>query len=292
METSLTKKQKREIPGLKIITTTIMGLLISIIVLMFLVDILFVDGSSLIEVLSSPEIQHAFFLSLFTSILSTLIGIIIAVPTAYSLSRFSSRITIIFDIIIDLLIVIPVLVIGVSLLVTFKFGRDLKDSSFFIFQFMGWIISGWGDFFIYKPAGIILAQVMCSISFAVRAIKAAFDSIDPRTEHVALTLGCNRGMAFWKISLPLAKQGIFAGGVLAWARAYGIFGAVSIVAGAVRKKTEVLPTSVFLEISIGRLEIALGISLLMVAVAFVFLLLLRVFFGADLFSFHSNDSDR
>lgn len=278
------------IPGLRIITTTVMVVLIGIIVFMFIADVLYVDLESMGMVLSSGELRYAFFLSLVTSLTTTALGVIIAIPTAYALSRFPFPGIIVFDIIVDLLIVIPVLVIGVSILVLFRLGRELAESSFFLFRLVGLGLRDAGDFFTYRRPGIVLAQFLCSVSFAVRATKAAFDSIDPRTEHVALTLGCNRAAAFRRISLPLAKQGIVAGAVLTWARAYGIFGAVSIVAGAVRRKTEVLPTSVYLEISIGRLEVALGISLVMVAVAFVILLLLRVFFGGNVFSFRGESA--
>jgi molybdate transport system permease protein len=96
-------------------------------------------------------------------------------------------------------------------------------------------------------------------------------------------LGCNKWQAFFRVSLPLARQGIFAGAVLAWARAFGLFGPISIVAGAVRQKTEVLSTSIFLEISIGQLETGIALSLLMVTIASVILLLFRIVSGKTLF---------
>ena len=80
------------------------------------------------------------------------------------------------------------------------------------------------------------------------------------------------GVAF---GFYLASAGILAGTVLAWVRAFGVFGPIIIVAGGVRGKTEVLPTSIYLEISIGRLEAALAISLLMVVAATAVLLALR-----------------
>jgi molybdate transport system permease protein len=81
----------------------------------------------------------------------------------------------------------------------------------------------------------------------------------------------------------MARHGIAAGAVLAWARAFGIFGSVAVVAGAVRRKTEVLPTSIFLEISIGRIETALAVSMLMIFVALVILLTMRLATGGNIF---------
>jgi molybdate transport system permease protein len=64
---------------------------------------------------------------------------------------------------------------------------------------------------------------------------------------------------------------------LAWARALGEFGPILVFAGATRMRTEVLSTSVFLELSVGNLEAALAVSLLMIAVAAAVLAVLRVF---------------
>jgi molybdate transport system permease protein len=184
---------------------------------------------------------------------------------------------------VDLLIAMPVLVIGVSLLVFFRIGSDLSQSGFFLFRWFGQSVAAAGDFFIYSRAGVVLAQFFCAVSYAIRTIKATFDEIDPRTEHVAMTLGCSRACAFRRVTLPLAKHGIIAGTVLSWIRAFGIFGAIIIVGGAVRGKTEVLPTAIYLEISIGRLEVALAVSLVMMAAAGIVLILLRLFSGKSVF---------
>ena len=64
---------------------------------------------------------------------------------------------------------------------------------------------------------------------------------------------------------------------LAWARSFGEFGPILVFAGATRMRTEVLPTSVFLELSIGNIEAAAAVSLMMVVTAMVVLILARVF---------------
>ena len=95
---------------------------------------------------------------------------------------------------------------------------------------------------------------------------------------MALTLGCSRGRAFWWIVLPEAWRGMVTAGTLAWSRALGEFGPVLIFSGATRLRTEVLPTTVFLELSIGNLHGAVAVSLLMVGAAMGVLLVVR-FFG-------------
>ncbi len=118
---------------------------------------------------------------------------------------------------------------------------------------------------------------MVACAFAVRTMKATFDQISPRTEDVAFTLGATKSQAFWMVVFPEAKKGVLTAATLAWARALGEFGPILLFSGATRMKTEVLPTTVFLEMSVGNVEGAVAISLLMVFAAVVVLILVRVF---------------
>lgn len=92
-----------------------------------------------------------------------------------------------------------------------------------------------------------------------------------------MTLGCSRGQAFWLITLPQAESGMLAAATLAWARALGEFGPILIFAGSTRLRTEVLPTTVFLEMQAGNLKAALAVSMIMVIAALVALIVARVF---------------
>ncbi len=129
----------------------------------------------------------------------------------------------------------------------------------------------------FHPIGIVLAQFPVAAAFAIRTMRTTFDQINPRYEAVALTLGCSRAQAFSRVVLPLASKGILAAGTLAWARALGEFGPILIFAGSTRGRTEVLSTSVFLEINIGNLPGAAAISLLMILLAVATLLVVRLF---------------
>jgi molybdate transport system permease protein len=127
----------------------------------------------------------------------------------------------------------------------------------------------------FQIPSVILAQFMVSCAFAIRTMRVTFDQISPRTEHVALTLGCTRSQAFWMVAVPESWRGIVSAGTLAWARSLGEFGPILIFAGATRNRTEVLSTTVFLEFSVGHLDAAIAVSLLMVAISIVALLLMR-----------------
>jgi len=131
----------------------------------------------------------------------------------------------------------------------------------------------------FHPLGVVLAQFPVAAAFAVRTMRTVFDQVDPRFEEVARTLGAGRGQAFVRIVLPQAGRGILAAGTMAWARALGEFGPILIFAGATRGRTEVLSTSVFLELNIGNLAGAAAVSLVMIVLAVVTLLVVRVFVG-------------
>jgi molybdate transport system permease protein len=191
------------------------------------------------------------------------------VPIGYALSRYRFPGHIVADTIVDLPIVFPPLVMGLSLLVFFQTP-------------VGNWLDAHGLGFVYEPRGIVLAQFFVAASFGIRAIKSTFDDIDRRQEDVALTLGCTRGQAFWRIAVPNARGGIVAGAILTWAKAFGIFGALMVFVGMVRLRTEVLPTAIYLEASVGKLEAALAVALLMIGIATMALMLIRVLGGRSM----------
>lgn len=232
-------------------------------------DMGYVNLDAVREVISSRPIRSAMVLSLWTSSLTTVIAILFAVPMGYALSRYRFPGHILADTIVDLPIVFPPLVVGLSLLVFFRTSVGL------------WLESIGLDF-VYQRRGIILAQFFVSASFGIRAIKTTFDEVDRRQEDVALTLGCTRGQAFWRVALRNARGGVVAGAILTWARAIGLFAPLMVFVGAVRMKTEVLPTTIYLETSVGRIEVAIAVALVMIAMATVALILIRLFGGERL----------
>ena len=91
-----------------------------------------------------------------------------------------------------------------------------------------------------------------------------------------MTLGCSRWQAFYSVAVPSARRGMVAAFSVAWARSLGEFGPVLVFAGATRMKTEVLPTTVWLELSVGNLEAAVAVSLLLVVLALIVLVVIRM----------------
>jgi len=226
-------------------------------------DVGYTHRQALSEVLHSPPIRAALWLSLWTSALTVAIGLLFAVPMGYALSRYRFPGHVLVDSIVDLPILLPPLIVGLSLLVFFQ-----TDAGRWIEQY--------GAKFVFERKGIVLCQFLVSASFGIRAIKLTFDGIDPRIEHVAMTLGCSRTGAFFRVALPMARRGIIAGAILIWTRAFGIFGALMVFVGAVRMRTEVLPTTIYLEQSVGRIEVALAVAILMLVLATLALVGIRI----------------
>jgi molybdate transport system permease protein len=211
--------------------------------------------------LQSREIRYSILLSLVTCSVSALLSLLIAVPSGYLLARANFRGKALVESLLDIPIVLPPMVIGLCLLIFFQTA-------------LGHAIDGVIPF-TYTVFGVVLAQLVIAAAFAIRTMRGTFDQLSTRPEEVAMTLGCSRGGAVWRVTLPAAWKGMVAATSVAWARSLGEFGPILVFAGATRMKTEVLPTTVWLELSVGNLEAAVAVSLLMVGFAVLVLVTMR-----------------
>jgi molybdate transport system permease protein len=114
--------------------------------------------------------------------------------------------------------------------------------------------------------GIVLCQYVMTMSYGIRSIKAAFDAAPRDLEQIACTLGCSQWQAFWRVSLPLARPGVIAGCILVWARGIGVFGPLMVFVGT-GPRVQVMPTMMWLELSVGNIEVSLAIALIMLVMA-------------------------
>ncbi len=260
-------------PGSDVPFFTVMGGLggsyVLLIVAMLAADLAFTSPRHFTAALSKPEIQYAVRLTLISCTISAILSVWVATPLGYLLSRFSFRGRWLIDTIIDIPVVLPPLVIGLSLLILFHLplgGSNLEEQ---VQKYLGVKIT-------YAEPAVVLAQFAVACAFAVQTMRVTFDQIDTRAEQVALTLGCRRSQAFLQIALPQAWRGVVAALTIAWARSLGEFGPILVFAGATRMRTEVLSTTVFLELSVGQLEPAVAVSLLMVLAAMLVLGVVRL----------------
>lgn len=248
-----------------------------LIVLLIAADLMFTSFDEFVEALRKPEIIAAFRLTLISCTVAAVMSLWVATPLGYLLSRFRFPGRRIVDTIVDIPIVLPPLVLGLSLLILFHqpfpFARWFSASA--DWELDRWMRESLNFPITYRWPAVILAQFAVSCAFAVRTMRVTFDQISPRAEDVARTLGCSRAQAFLLIALPQSWRGIITAGTIAWARALGEFGPILVFAGATRFRTEVLSTTVFLELSVGQLDAAVAVSLMMVGIAIIVLVALR-----------------
>ena len=209
--------------------------------------------------LASREIQYSLALSLISCSITTILCLWVAVPIGYVMSRFEFRGKNVVDAVLDIPIVLPPLVIGLCLLILFTFAPFSWSARWIVFEI----------------PSVIIAQFMVACAFAVRTMRATFEQVPKRQEQVALTLGCSHGQAFWQVLAPQARRGMVAAATLAWARSLGEFGPILMFASATRMRTEVLPSTVYLEMQAGNLPAALGVSLIMIVCAVIVLMITR-----------------
>ena len=149
------------------------------------------------------------------------------------------------EIVMELTLSLPYILLGFALLIIFSspFGKALKEAGFAV---------------VFSPTGIIFAQLIVNLPFAIRMIRTAFNTVNPRVEFVAMTLGATPGEVFRTIILPLCRNAIISTLVLTWARGMGEFGATLMLVGVTRMKTETLAGSIYLSISTGNTETAMA----------------------------------
>ncbi|MFZ7102523.1 MAG: ABC transporter permease [Peptococcaceae bacterium] len=220
------------------------------------------DLATLIDVLKQEEFHFALKFTLWTSLLATALATIVAMPCGYLLSRYKLPGSALWDTILDMPIVLPPLISGIALLIFFG-------------PFLGEQLAELGINIVFSPWGVVVAQWFIATPYALKTFKQAFASIDQRMEKVARTLGFTPPEVFLRVTLPLAKNGLIAGIMMAWTRALGEFGATAMLAGITRMKTETLSVAVFLNMSIGDIKFAISTSIVMLFIALILLVVLK-----------------
>jgi molybdate transport system permease protein len=131
-----------------------------------------------------------------------------------------------------------------------------------------WFENVFGVEIVFTWRAVVIATAVMSFPLLVRTARLAFESVNPRFEQVARTLGAGSWRAFRTITLPLAARGLVAGAVLAFARALGEFGATIMVAGFIPGRTATLSLSIYHLVQLNRDDEAWGLLAVSVSLAF------------------------
>lgn len=206
------------------------------------------------EAISSEEVLFSLRMSVTTSSISTVICLLLSLPTAYALSHVAFPGKRLAEILMELTLSLPYILLGFALLLIFSspLGKALKEAGFAV---------------VFSPVGIVFAQMIVNLPFAIRMMRTAFAGVNPRVEFVAQTLGAMPWDVFRTIIVPMCRNQIISAFVLTWARGMGEFGATLMLVGVTRMKTETLPGSIYLSISTGNTETAMATAMIMLLVS-------------------------
>jgi len=194
---------------------------IVIVIMLFLpiINLLFAGFDGLMEAVKDKNAWKSIFISFEAAFFATLLSFILGLPLAYILARKSFPGKNVVESIVDLPIVIPHTVAGIALL--FILGRN---------GLIGAPLNDLGIRIADSMAGIVAAMLFVSAPFFINHAREGFESVDPRMENVAMSLGASRVRVLATITLPLSMRNMLVGAIMTWARAISEFGAVIVIA--------------------------------------------------------------
>ena len=183
----------------------------------------------------NPEEIAALRLSIEVATRSVLLNLPFAIAIAWLLARTRFVGRTLFDAFVHLPLVLPPVVVGYLLLVTFGVRGPLG----------GWLYDTFGLRLAFTTAGAALATAVMSFPLMVRSIRLSLEGVDHGLEEAARTLGAGAFDRFISITLPLIAPGILAGAVTAFAAGLGQFGAVITFASNIPGETRTLPLALY-----------------------------------------------
>ena len=202
------------------------------------------------------------WISLKTASITIVIIFILGLLAAWWIySRKSEALKMVFDGIFTLPMVLPPTVAGFFLLMIFGVNQPI------------------GKFFIsaFSFSATVIAAVVISFPLMYRNARGAFDQVDTDLVYAARTLGMSEWNIFLKVLIPNALPGIISGGVLAFARGLGEFGATAMLAGNIIGKTRTLPVAVYSEVMSGDMESAAFYVWVIIGICFIAVILLNLY---------------
>ncbi len=205
----------------------------------------------------SAESLDALALSVRVALLATALNAVLGIPLAYLLARRTFAGRTLVDLLVTLPLVLPPTVTGYYLILLL--GRR------------GWLgaplyaWTGWTVTFTWYAA--VIAATVMALPLLVRTARAAIESVDRELEKAAYTLGRTEWRTALEVTLPLARRGILAGLVLAFARALGEFGATLMLAGNIPGRTQTVPLAIYTAVQTGEAADALVLVVALTALS-------------------------
>lgn len=207
-----------------------------------------------------------FWISLKTGVVATILCFFLGIFAARQVMKLSSKPRAFVDGILTLPMVMAPTVAGFFLLLLFSLKRPIGS----------WMYETLNIKVVQTWLGCVIAAVMIAFPLMYRNARAAFEQVDVNLVYAARTLGMGEIELFWKVVLPAAGPGVASGTVLTFARALGEYGATSMLAGNIAGKTGTISQRIAYVIKDGD-YLSAGIwSLIMLAIAFVILVIMNL----------------
>lgn len=179
----------------------------------------------------------------------------------------SERVKLIIDGILTLPMVLPPTVMGFFILFIFGVKRPIGK---FLLDFLSVKI-------VFSWTATVIAAVVISFPLMYRAARGAFEQVDENLIMAGRTLGMSEYKIFWRVIMPMALPGVASGGVLAFARGLGEFGATAMIAGNIENITRTLPLAIYSEVAAGNMDKAMNYVMVVLAISFVVIVLMNYF---------------
>ena len=237
---------------------------VAFIVLPLLSLFLRADWAQLGTHLSAPVVGQSLRLSAVTTSLTMVAVWLLGTPLAWLLARSDHPLTAWGRALITVPLVLPPVVGGVALLMTWGRRGVLG----------GWLESTFGVTLPFTTAAVVMAEIFVAMPFYVISVEGSMRGMDRRFDEIAATLGAGPVRTFRTVVLPMVLPGIAAGSALAWARALGEFGATITFAGSFPGRTQTAPLGVYAALERDP-QAAIALSLVMLLVSVVVLGALR-----------------
>lgn len=206
----------------------------------------------------SPEEWTAVGVSLKVALVATAVSLPIGIFTAFALARWRFFGKTLLDGIVHLPLVLPPVVTGYVLLISF--GRHAPLGAFLADHF--------GIVFAFRWTGAALASGVMGFPLMVRAIRLSIDSVDRRLEAAAGTLGAHPLWVFLVVTLPLALPGVLVGAILCFAKALGEFGATITFVSNIPGQTQTISAAIYTLTQVPNGDVgALRLTLISVTIA-------------------------
>jgi molybdate transport system permease protein len=197
------------------------------------------------------------WISLKTVAATTVITFFLGIAAARWMARYNGKFKSILDGIFVLPMVLPPTVVGYILLLLFGVNGPL-----------GKILMAMGEKVVFSWEATVISATVMAFPIMYMTARGAFEQVEPNIEAAARTLGASEWRVFWTVTLPMAKAGVIAATVLAFARSLGEFGATLMLAGNIAGKTQTIPIAIYFAIQGGDNEKAMILCLIVLAISF------------------------